>query len=56
MNWLSGNKTYLGAIAFGIGGILLATGVIKEDLWNIVWPLIAGWTGISIRHAIAKGR
>ena len=56
MQWLNGNKAYFGAIAFGVGGILLGLGVITQEVWDVAWPLIAGWTGIAIRHAIKKGK
>ncbi len=56
MKWLNGNKTYLGMLAGGLLGILWSQGVIDDQWAATAASLITTWTGVSMRHAIAKGK
>ena len=51
---LSGLKTYLGCIAFGVNHILLAFGLYEESTATLADTLIVAWTGVAFRHAMKK--
>lgn len=51
-NFLSGKKTYIGIAAALIYGAIIALGYVESS--ESVWLLIAAWTGVSYRFAIAK--
>lgn len=52
VQWLEGKKTYLG-VAAGVAYSLLVYYKVAADN-QLVWTLIAGWTGVSARLAISK--
>jgi len=52
--WLDGRKSYIGWIAAGILGLFWSSGLISDEHAKIAASLIATWTGVAMRHAIAK--
>ncbi len=46
---------YLGAIAFGILGVLYSQGWISTELAGTIGAIISTWTGIALRAAWKKG-
>ncbi len=49
-----GWKTFAGSAAMGVVGLLTVSGVIPDGASATLLTLIGSWTGVSIRHAIAK--
>jgi len=49
-NYLEGKKTIIGILAGALYSILITTKVVPSD--NMVWTVIATWTGVSYRLAI----
>ena len=56
MNWLTGKKTYIGAIAGGVIIIASTLGWIDETTTGVLLGLVATWTGVSMRNAIGRGK
>ena len=54
LNMLSGHKTNLGMVALGILGICWGQGWITEDMAKVIAPLLAAWTGVSLRQGVKK--
>ena len=52
--FLSGKKTYIGMIAAGILGLFWSSGLIDDKLAEALAIIIATWTGVSFRAAMAK--
>lgn len=52
VNKLDGKKTFVGIVAGAVYSVLIATGVVESN--ELVWTLIATWTGISFRLAMNK--
>jgi len=52
--WMSGRKTYLGAIGYGVLGIFWSEGWVSDDTAKMVAGLLTMWTGFAIRSAIGK--
>lgn len=56
LNFLNGYKTYIGVIAYGVYHIAIVMfpkiGTMASP--DIVDAILATWTGISLRDAIAK--
>lgn len=49
---LDGKKTIIGIVAGAAYSVLIATGVVESN--EMIWTLIATWTGISFRLALNK--
>lgn len=56
LEWLSGKKTYIGMIASGILGLIVALGYAQwTDEWvQVVTVMLLTFTGVSARAAITK--
>ena len=54
MSWINGNKAYLGAIAFGILGLLWSQDLVNDEIAGTIAAVLTTWTGIAFRHALAK--
>jgi len=52
---IDGHKTHLGAISYGVLGILWSEGVCTDEQARLIGLLITAWTGYSVRDAIKKG-
>ncbi len=52
--FLSGNKTYIGAISGGLLGIIYSLGYLDDRTAGIIASIITAWTGVAIRSAVAK--
>lgn len=52
--WLKGNKTYLGAIGWGILGISHAQGWISDVTAETIAAFLIAWTGVALRAAWKK--
>ena len=50
--FLDGKKTYIGIVAAAVYSILITAGIVCSD--ELVWTIIAAWTGVSLRSAISK--
>ena len=50
--WLDGKKTYIGVIAGVVYSVLVYFNAVPNN--QMVWTIIAGWTGVSARAAISK--
>lgn len=55
MKWLQGNKTNLGAIAWGILGIAWSQGWIDASMAGTIGAILTAWTGVAFRSAWKKG-
>ena len=53
---LQGHKANLGAIGWGILGILYTQGLIDEKAGELIGSILVAWTGIAIRSAWNKGK
>ncbi len=53
-NWLQGNKSYCGAIAWGLLGIAWSQGWITDEVSKAVGSVLVSFTGIAIRSAAKK--
>lgn len=51
-NFLDGKKTYLGWAAVLVYAVLIYLNVVQTN--EMVWAVIATWTGVSTRLAIGK--
>jgi hypothetical protein len=49
---LNGKKTIIGILAGAVYSVLIATGVVESN--DMIWTLIATWTGVSFRLAMNK--
>ena len=54
IEFLSGKKTIIGTVLLGVLGILLSLGVIDVELFGVLASLVAIFTGVAVREAIAK--
>lgn len=52
IDFLSGKKTIIGIVAGSIYSVLIALNYVEDN--QIIWTLIAAWTGISFRLALKK--
>ncbi len=52
--FLDGKKTYLGMIALGILGLLLASDVIDQDTWIALTAIVGALTGVAARSGSKK--
>ena len=52
---LQGKKTYLGIIALFILGGLKAIGVLDENTYQVLLPIILGWTSYGIYDHVKRG-
>lgn len=56
IQWLNGNKTYLGTIALGILGILWSHEILNDQWASTLGSVVFAWTGVAVRHAFKKGK
>ena len=54
LDWMNGNKTYLGSIGWGVLGIAYSLGWMTEDIAGAVASILTAWTGVALRHAWKK--
>ena len=54
IEFLSGKKTIIGTVLLGVLGILLSLGIIDVELFGVLASLVAIFTGVAVREAIAK--
>ena len=52
--FLDGKKSHLGMIAAGLLGILWSSGLVSDETAKVAAFMIATWTGVSFRAAMAK--
>lgn len=52
MNFLNGKKTYIGVIVLFLLGGLKAIGVLDEGTYQVLLPIVAGWTAFGLRSAM----
>lgn len=51
-NKLNGRKTIIGILAGAVYSVLISLGYVESN--EMIWTLIATWTGISFRLAMNK--
>ncbi len=54
MKILSGKKTYLGMIGWGVLGMLWSQGMVDDKVATTVGSILTAWTGIALRSAWTK--
>jgi hypothetical protein len=52
ITWLKGKKTFIGITVGAIYSLLIYLNAVHNN--QLVWTLIATWTGVSTRLAISK--
>ena len=52
LDFLDGNKTYIGIGVGVVYSVLIALGVVPSN--ELIWSAIVAWTGVSFRLALKK--
>lgn len=52
LTYLEGRKTIIGIIIGAVYSVLISLGIVESN--EIIWALIATWTGVSYRLALKK--
>ena len=56
MSWMKGKKTIIGSVAGGLLAVAWSLGLIDDATAKVVLGLVATWTGVSLRLAIADAK
>ena len=54
LNWLQGNKTYIGFLAAGCLGIAASMGWLSAEWIGVLGSIIGAWTGVGIAAKAAR--